>query len=149
MNKLIIIVAGGALSAAACAQTVPGAPDVEAVRVPASAARIEFPAQLNNMWYDAFDKVKGTYYLSNGRTMQLSLWGNRIYARIDGVGRLPMVAVSPYVFVARNLQLKVSIDDPDTSADHLHATVALAAPLAPRLSTSAPASQVVTLLARR
>lgn len=143
MKKLMLIAVVSAVSATASGQS---AHTMEQVRVAGSQARIEFPAQLHNMWYDEFDKVKGTYYLSNGKGMVLSIWGNRLYARIDGMNKVALVAAAPYVFVARNLQMKITIDDPDVSTGDLHATVSLAAPL---LSSTAPANEFVTLLARR
>lgn len=143
MKKLMLIVAVSALSAAASAQTTQ---TMGEVRVAGSQARIEYPAELRNMWYDEFDKVKGTYYLSNGKSMQLSMWGNRMYAKIDGMNRLPLVAASPYVFVARNLQMKIIIDDPDVTSGDIRATVMLAGPL---LSRTSSGNQLFTLLARR
>lgn len=143
MKTLMLTVVVSALSAAASAQTTQ---TMEEVRISGGQARIEFPADLHNVWYDEFDKVKGTYYLSNGKGMVLSMWGNRMYARIDGMNKVPLVAASPYVFVARNLQMKIMIDDPDASSGDLHATVMLAAPL---VSSTQPAQPSVTLLARR
>ncbi len=146
MNKLIFTVAVSALAAAAGAQTMPNAQSIEEVRISRSQPLIEYPPLLRNVWYDEFDTVKGTYYLSNGKTMQLSMWGNRMYAKIDGVDKLQLLAESPYVFVARNLQMKIMIDDPGNSSGPLRATVALAAPL---VSSTAPAGDVITLLAHR
>lgn len=143
MKKLILILAVGALSAAATAQTTQA---LEEVRILGTQARIEFPARLHDVWYDQFDTIKGTYYLSDGKTMQLSMWGNRMYAKVDGMNKVQLVAASPNVFVARDLRLKIMIDDPDASAGAINATVMLAAP---RLSSTAPATEFITLLARR
>lgn len=143
MNKLMTIIALGAACVAASAQTTQ---TMEEVRISGTQARIEYPADMRNMWVDEFDKVKGTYYLSNGKSMHLSMWGNRMYAKIDGMNKVPLLAASPYVFVARDLQMKIMIDDPDTSAGDINATVMLAAP---RLSSTAAASGFVTLVARR
>lgn len=143
MNKLMMIIALGAACVAASAQTTQ---TMEEVRISGTQARIEYPADMRNMWVDEFDKVKGTYYLSNGKSMHLSMWGNRMYAKIDGMNKVPLLAASPYVFVARDLQMKIMIDDPDTSAGDINATVMLAAP---RLSSTAAASGFVTLVARR
>lgn len=143
MNKLMTIIALGAACVAASAQTTQ---TMEEVRISGTQARIEYPADMRNMWVDEFDKVKGTYYLSNGKSMHLSMWGNRMYAKIDGMNKVPLLAASPYVFVARDLQMKIMIDDPDTSSGDINATVMLAAP---RLSSTAAASGFVTLVARR
>lgn len=143
MNKLMTIIALGAACVAASAQTTQ---TMEEVRISGTQARIEYPADMRNMWVDEFDKVKGTYYLSNGKSMHLSMWGNRMYAKIDGMNKVPLLAASPYVFVARDLQMKIMIDDPDTSAGDINATVMLAAP---RLSSTAAPTGFVTLVARR
>lgn len=143
MNKLMMILALGAACVAAGAQTTQ---TMEEVRISGAQARIEYPADMRNMWVDEFDKVKGTYYLSNGKSMHLSMWGNRMYAKIDGMDKVPLLAASPYVFVARDLQMKIMIDDPDTSSGDINATVMLAAP---RLSSTAAATGFVTLVARR
>jgi hypothetical protein len=143
MKKLMFMVAVGALSAAATAQTTQ---TLEEVRVLGTQARIEFPAQMHDVWYDEFDTVKGTYYLSDGKTMQLSMWGNRMYAKVDGMNKVQLVAASPYVFVARDLRMKIMIDDPSASAGPINATVVMAAP---RLSSTAGADEFVTLIARR
>lgn len=143
MKKLMLILAVSALSAAASAQTTH---TMGEVRVAGKQARIDYPSNAHTMWYDEFDKVKGSYYLSNGKSMQLSMWGNRMYAKIDGMNKLPLVAASPYVFVARNLQMKIMIDDPDVTSGDIGATVVLAEPL---LSGTSSGKQFVTLLARR
>ena len=143
MKKLMLVLAVSALSAAATAQTTH---TLEEVRVLGTQARIEFPAQMHDVWYNEFDTVKGTYYLSDGKTMQLSMWGNRMYAKIDGINKVQLVAASPYVFVARNLQMKIMVDDPAASSGAITATVMLAAP---RLSSTVGADEFVTLVARR
>lgn len=143
MKKLMLMMAVSAACVAASAQTTQ---TMEEVRISGAQARIEYPADMRNLWVDEFDKVKGTYYLSNGKSMHLSMWGNRMYAKIDGMNKVPLLAASPYVFVARDLQMKIMIDDPDTSSGGINATVMLAAP---RLSSTAPATDFVTLVARR
>lgn len=143
MKKLILFLAVGALAAAATAQTTQ---TLEEVRIMGTQARIELPAQLHDVWYDEFDTIKGTYYLSDGKTMQLSMWGNRMYAKIDGMNKVQLVAASPYVFVARDRRMKIMIDDPEASPGAINATVMLAAP---RLSSTAGADEFVTLVARR
>lgn len=143
MKKLMIIIALGTLSAAAGAQTTQ---TMEEVRISGTQARIELPAQLHDVWYDEFDTVKGTYYLSDGKSMQLSMWGNRMYATVDGMNKVQLVAASPFVFVARDQRMKIMIDDPAASAGAINATVMLAAP---RLSSTAGTNEFVTLLAHR
>lgn len=143
MKKLMIIIALGTLSAAAGAQTTQ---TMEEVRISGTQARIELPAQLHDVWYDEFDTVKGTYYLSDGKSMQLSMWGNRMYAKVDGMNKVQLVAASPFVFVARDQRMKIMIDDPAASAGAINATVMLAAP---RLSSTAGTNEFVTLLAHR
>lgn len=143
MKKLILILAVGALSTAATAQTTQ---TLEEVRVLGTQARIEFPAQLHDVWYDEFDTVEGTYYLSDGKTMQLSMWGNRMYDKVDGMNKVQLVAASPYTFVARDLRMKIMIDDPGASTGAIKATVMMAGP---QLSSTAGADEFVTLVAHR
>lgn len=143
MKKLMLILTVSALSAAATAQTTQ---TMGEVRVTGTPARIELPAQPYDVRFGEFDTVKGTYYLSDGKTMHLSMWGNRLFAKIDGMNKVQLVAAAPYVYVARNLQVKVMIDDPAASDGAINATVMLAAP---RLSSTAGADAFVTLLAHR
>lgn len=142
MKKLILVAALGALSALASAQTQPA---VEEVRISANLARIELPDELRNVWQDEFDQVKGTYRLSNGKTMQLSMWGNRMYAKIDGMPRSQLVAASPYVFVGLDRQMRVRIHDVEASgpikADVLLLTSSLADSTAPATVTRLLASR--------
>lgn len=142
MKKLILVAALGALSALASAQTQPA---VEEVRISANLARIELPDELRNVWQDEFDQVKGTYRLSNGKTMQLSMWGNRMYAKIDGMPRSQLVAASPYVFVGLDRQMRVRIHDVEASGP-IKADVVL---LTPSLADSTAPATVTRLLASR
>jgi hypothetical protein len=112
--------------------------------VSGSQIRQNYPSDLGNVWYDEFEKIKGTYYFANGKSMHLWMWGNRMYAEIDGKNKFLLVAVSPYVFIARNQQVRITIEDPDVSSGDNHATVVLAASL---LSSFASKDELVTLLA--
>jgi hypothetical protein len=141
MKQLIVIAVAGALCAVASAQTAS-----DPVRITAPSTGIELPPQLRNMWTDEFDQIKGSYYLSNGKTMQLSMWGNRMYAKIDGMQKTQLVAVSPYVFVALDKRMKIMVEDPETDSSAIHATVLVSMPL---LSDAASGNQTITLLARR
>jgi hypothetical protein len=143
MKKLMLILAVAGLSAAATAQTTQTLGEVHILGTP---ARIELPAQPYDVWFGEFDTVKGTYYLSDGKAMHLSTWGNRLFAKIDGMNKVQLVPAARYVYVADNLQLKVMIDDPAASDGAINATVMLAAP---RLSSAAGADEFVTLLAHR
>ncbi|MES2318027.1 MAG: hypothetical protein V4631_11095 [Pseudomonadota bacterium] len=110
MKKLILAFALGVLSALASAQT---APAIEEIRISGALSRIELPDQLRNVWADEFDQVKGTYRLSNGKNMDLLMWGNRMYAKVDGQPRTQLAAASPYVFVGLDRQIKIKINDLD------------------------------------
>ncbi|MES2018055.1 MAG: hypothetical protein V4484_16325 [Pseudomonadota bacterium] len=112
MNRIVIAAALGSLSALAMAQS---APPVEEVRVSGGPARIELPAQLRNSWPDQFEQIQGTYTLSNGKTMALSTWGNRMYAKIDGFQRSQLVAASPYEFVGLDRQMRIRISNAEGS----------------------------------
>lgn len=108
MKKLILAFALGAMAIGASAQTEQV---VEEIRISAGLARIELPEELHNVWQTEFDQVAGTYRLSNGKTMQLSMWGNRMYAKVDGMPKRQLAAVTPYIFVARDLQMKIRISN--------------------------------------
>ena len=124
MKHLILGAILGAMAMGTWAQT--GQP-VEAVRISAGGARIELPEELHNLWQTEFDQVAGTYRLSNGKTMQLSMWGNRMYAKVDGMPRRQLAAMTPYVFVARDLQMKIRIGNVE-AAGPITAEVILAQP---------------------
>ena len=124
MKKLVLVIALGALSAAASGQTPPA---VEEIHISAGLPRIELPEELHNVWQTEFDQVQGTYRLSNGKTMQLGMWGNRMYAKVDGMPKRQLAAVTPYVFVARDMMMKIRIGNVD-GAGPITAEVILAKP---------------------
>ena len=142
MKKLIVGILACASYALAGAQEAqpPGE-----VRVTGTAERISLPPLLRNVWYEAFDEVAGDYTLSNGGRMVLSMWGNRMYARIDGIGKVQLVAASPYVFIGLGKQVKIITNEPGRP-DRLNATVLIPAQL---LSSTAVPGQLVELLAQR
>ena len=107
MKKLIVILTIALLPSIAEAQSEQR---VEEVRVSAAAPRFALPAQRRNMWATEFEQVQGAYTLSNGKTMQLSQWGNRMYAKIDGMPRTQLIAETPWVFVARDEHMKIYVD---------------------------------------
>jgi hypothetical protein len=108
MNKMILALLLGCLASDTVAQD---APPIGEVRISRPVLQIDLPSERRNVWIDEFDQIKGSYRLSNGKTMQLWMWGNRMYARIDGMPRSQLVAASPYVFVALDEKLKISIDE--------------------------------------
>ena len=110
MNKLMLgILLAGAVAGTA-AQT---APSVNEVRISRPAPHIELPQLRNNMWADEFDQIQGQYRLANGKKMELGTWGNRMYVTIDGMPRMRLVAASPYIFVAQDKKLKITINQND------------------------------------
>lgn len=110
MNKLMLGILLAGAAAGTAAQT---APSVNEVRISRPLARIELPQLRHNMWADEFDQVKGQYRLANGKKMELGTWGNRMYVTIDGMPRMRLVAASPYVFVAQDEKLKITINEND------------------------------------
>ncbi|WP_426209281.1 hypothetical protein [Massilia sp. TWP1-3-3] len=115
MNKLMM---GMLLASAAAGTMAQTASAVDEVRISSPRVHIALPQERHNLWADEFDQVKGQYRLSNGKKMELSMWGNRMYVTIDGMPRSPLVAASPYVFVARNEQLKITINADDPYGPH-------------------------------
>ena len=116
MDKLMLglLLAGAVTGAVAqVPQVPPTTPAVEEVRVSRPIERISLPQERHNMWADEFDQVKGQYRLANGKKMELSIVGERMVVTIDGMPRKQLVAASPYVFVAKDEQLKITIDEND------------------------------------
>ena len=144
MKTLACVALAAALSSGATAQEIPSPGQV---RITPPPERIVLPPQRHNVWQEEFDAVKGTYALSNGGSMQLSMWGNRMYASMGSIGRVPLVAVSPYVFVTRDEQMRIVIDDPTmSSSNRINATLTMPAQM---LSSTAAPGEFVTLVAQR
>lgn len=144
MKRLIYLAVLATLSAGAGAGAQSPAA-VEAVHISGAMPRIELPEQIRNVWYDEFDQLKGTYYLSNGKTMQLSMWGNRMYAKIDGMPRSQLIAVTPYVFVALDEKMKITIDN-NPASDRINAELLLAGPA---MADGSRADEITRILASR
>jgi len=142
MKRFILAAAVAALPVLAFAQTQQ---PIEAIRVSGAHQRIELPDQLRNVWPEQFEQVKGTYYLSNGKTMQLSMWGNRMYAKIDGMQRSQLVAATPYEFVGLDRQMRIRIDDVEGRGP-LTAEILL---LTPSLSDAGGEGTLTRLIATR
>lgn len=106
MKALIVCAVLGALCTPAPARQQAA---VEEVRIRGPVQAIELPDRLRDIWPNEFDQVKGTYSLSNGKSMQLTMWGKRMYAKIDGMPRTQLVAASPTVFVGRDRQMRIRI----------------------------------------
>ena len=144
MKILACVAVVAALSGTATAQDIPLPGQV---RITPPPERIVLPPLRHNIWQEEFDAIKGSYALSNGKSMQLSMWGNRMYASMGSIGRVQLVAVSPYVFVTRDEQMRIAIEDPTTSSSNrINATLTLPAHM---LSSTAARGEFVTLLAQR
>lgn len=144
MKTLIVAVFACAACAMAAAQE---ARQEEEVRVTGTQERISLPPRLHDAWYDAFDEVAGEYALSNGRRMALVMWGNRMYARIDGMEKVQLVAAAPDVFVGLGGQVKIVVHEPGAGDTvRMRATVLVPAHM---LSGRARMGEFVELLAQR
>ncbi len=141
MNKLVLLAALGTLAGSASAQ----APAIDEVRITRPVAEINLPAEKRNVWVDEFDEIKGTYYLSNGKTMQLWMWGNRMYAKIDGMPKSQLVAASPFEFVALDQQLSIKIDATAASGRNEAQLVMLV----PRMAGTTVIKELTRLVASR
>ena len=145
MKRILILAALGALLVAPAVTAQTGESPGE-VRVSVSAPRTVQPG-LGNLWHEEFDTVKGEYALSNGKTMQLGMWGNRMYVKIDGMQKMQLVALAPYAFVSRDQQLRIDVENPSLSdSSRINAMVNMPAHLAGR---AAAPGEFVTLVARR
>jgi opacity protein-like surface antigen len=144
MKRILIVAALGALLVAPAVTAQTSQPGE--VRVSATAPRMVQPG-LGDLWYDEFDTIKGDYALSNGKAMRLGMWGNRMYASIDGMPRTQLIALSPYAFVSRDRQLRIVVDDPSlSSSTRLNAMVTMPARLA---GIDAAPGELLTLVAKR
>ena len=77
--------------------------------------------------------------------MQLSMWGNRMFAKVDDMDRMQLVALRPYVFVGLDKQIKIRITDMESSGP-IAAEVLL---MVPTLAGTATESTVTRLVASR
>ena len=107
MKHRYLIVPLAVLSLAAAAQT---STDRDPVRIAGQALKIELPAHFSKIDLGGFDVLQGgSYYLSNGGTLHLTMWGNRKYAQVSGMPKREVVAVGTYQFVALDKTLKISL----------------------------------------
>jgi hypothetical protein len=85
-------------------------------QVTITAPAIQMPDQTYSMDRSELNKFKGWYELSNGG--ELSLFSQRgvLYAQVEGQPQHEIVATTPDTFVAKDLQLKLVLDqDVDTN----------------------------------
>ena len=80
------------------------------VRVPAPLS-IDLPAKAISPALTNFDNYKGAYDLSDGRVISLTKRGTHIFAEIDGMEKVQLVAADMNSFVAtdRTLQLNLGL----------------------------------------
>ena len=60
---------------------------------------------------EAEEDVKGVYVLNNGKSMRVSVQGNRLVAEIDGERRAALVPVGHKVFIAPGIDSILSFDE--------------------------------------
>ena len=142
MKKLMMVVVLASAAAGTPAQT---AQVVDEVRITRPIERIELPQERRNMWADEFDEVKGQYRLSNGKKMEIGMLGKNMVVTIDGMPRSRLVAASPYVFVALDKKLKITIDENDPYGPR----GAVVLMVVPRLVSDTSVNDVVRLVASR
>ena len=133
------------LASATAGTTAQPVPVVDEVRITRPIERIELPQEKRNMWADEFDEVKGQYRLSNGKKMEIGMRGNHMVAMIDGMPRSRLVAASPYVFVALDKKLKITIDENDPYGPR--GVVVLM--VVPRLVSDTSVNETIRLVASR
>ena len=111
MKHRYLIAPLAALSLAASVQT---SAHMDAAGTAGQDLKIELPAHFNRIDLGGFDVLKGgSYYLSNGGTLHLTMWGNRKYAQVTGMPKREVVAVGKYQFVALDKTLKISLAEAD------------------------------------
>lgn len=69
------------------------------------------PLQRYRLDREAEEDVKGVYVLNNGKSMRVSIQGNRLVAEIDGERRAALVPVGHKVFVAPGIDSILSFDE--------------------------------------
>lgn len=107
MKKLVLISLLSLVSMTATAQT---APSDETATIIGAMPRIELPTQIHRMDSDEFYKFRGSYDLSNGKTLSLYNRGLKMYGAVDNQERHEIVATSANAFVALDRQMKMRID---------------------------------------
>lgn len=78
------------------------------VRVPAPLS-IDLPARTLSPALTNFDNYQGAYDLSDGRVISLTKRGTHIYAEIDGMEKVQLVAADMNSFVATDRTMKLNL----------------------------------------
>lgn len=107
MKKLILISILSALSLAATAQS---ASDTDTVTISGAEQKITLPSNYSKMWPEDFYAYKGSYDLSNGKSLFVFSRGSKMYAQVEDQPGHEIVAATSNTFVALDKQLKMTID---------------------------------------
>jgi hypothetical protein len=110
MKKFFLLFALGMASMGAVAESAPPVSGAETVTISGAEQNINLPSKIYKMWPEDFYKFKGSYDLSNGKTLSLFSRGSRMYAEVEDQPRHEIAAVSPNSFVALDKQLKMKIE---------------------------------------
>lgn len=105
--KKIFLLLTIVFSAFAIAQT---APVTESVTISSVREKIELPSQVYKIRSAEFNDVKGQYDLENGMILTVQSTGRRMYAEMDNMSKVELVAAAPNIFVAKNKQLKLTFE---------------------------------------
>lgn len=54
------------------------------------------------------DEILGRYEMENGKTLVISDYGRRIYAELEGLPKVQVVAATPNLLVAKNRKMKLA-----------------------------------------
>jgi hypothetical protein len=111
MKKYCFILLAQALSLSAMAhsesqQTAPTA----SVTISSPKEKFELPNPPYKIRSAEFNVVKGQYDLSNGVTLTMQTTGRRMYAYLDGISKMEILAAAPNIFVAKNKQMKMTFE---------------------------------------
>jgi hypothetical protein len=107
MKKLLISTFLGMLAFGASAQTEQD----QSIRI--TGHQIQLPEHRYPMFEGDFRPYQGWYDLSNGQTMRLRGYGNRIFVELDDGPRTQLVAASANTFVAVDRSLKMTLKHGD------------------------------------
>jgi hypothetical protein len=128
--KALILTTLLCVTSAAYAQSDPQ--KIDTVRIPAVPDRIDLPTVQLGRVMTNFDSYKGSYELSDGRTLYLTASAHRMYAEVDGLQKTEVVGVTSNSFVGVDRSIKLNLkmrDDGEVRGEVLLARPATAAGL--------------------
>jgi hypothetical protein len=138
MKRLMLFALLGGLSLVAPAQTGQD----NAIKI--HGYQIALPSKPRMMLPGDFDNYKGIYDLSNGGELVMFQRGSHMYAKVGDAEPKELVAAAPNVFVARDRELKITLER--GAFDGFTGELLM---VVPATSAQANAGQLIRLVAAR